>query len=246
MIVKITGKRTIADNVHELQFDWPFGKAEAGQFVMIRVHIGLVPLLRRPMSIAGEDGGTASIIFKNVGEGTGILSSKSVGEEIDVLGPLGNPFSTPKEARVIMAGGGVGIPPLLFFARQNRHLNISAVIGGATKNDIFGVEELKRYCKDVTVTTDDGSSGIKGLVTAPLPGLIKDKSDFIIACGPKGMLKAIDNLCKEHGIDGQISTEEKMACGFGVCLGCIVKTVNGNRRTCMSGPVFNTGVIEWA
>ena len=245
MKVKITGKKRISDNVHELSFEWPFGKANPGQFVMIRVHLGLVPLLRRPMSISGQEEQIASIIFKSVGEGTAILASKSVGDYIDVIGPLGNPFTPPEGSRVIMTGGGVGIPPLLFFARRNKHLKISAIIGGATKNDIFGVDELQEHCEELIITTEDGSEGIKGLVTAPLPKAIQDKSDFIIACGPKGMLRAIDQICQDSGIAGQISTEEKMACGFGICLGCMVKTINGNRRTCMSGPVFNTGVIEW-
>lgn len=214
---------------------------------MIRVHEGISPLLRRPMSIARQDGNRASVIFKVVGEGTAILASKKEGDELDVIGPFGNFFQPPPGKKVIMVGGGVGIPPLLFFASQNRLLKPTVIIGGASGHDLFGVEELESFCSEVIVTTEDGSKGIKGLATDPLVELdaVKSGQAHIIACGPSGMLKEIDRLCRKEGVQGELCTEERMACGFGVCLGCMVETTNGRKRVCVDGPVFKTGVIRW-
>jgi dihydroorotate dehydrogenase electron transfer subunit len=241
----IINNNEIAKNVRELTFEWDDDShIDPGQFVMIRVRDSVVPLLRRPMSIASAGGGRASVIFKIVGEGTAIMAKKSSGDEIDVDGPYGNSFTPIDGKKIVMVGGGVGIPPLVFYAARNREREIHAILGGASKEDIFGVKELESCGCDVEILTEDGSAGEKGLATHPLTDALNGGA-HLIACGPNGMLKAVESICSALGASGEVSIEEKMACGFGVCLGCIVETVNGRRRACHDGPVFKTGVIKW-
>jgi len=243
----ILEKREVARDCFELVLETSLPPSKAGQFVMVRVSDGPAPLLRRPMSIAGHDGNRMSMIFRAVGKGTAILAGKKEGDLLDVIGPFGNFFARPSDKKVVMVGGGVGIPPLLYFARQNSALKFLAVIGGRTADDIFGLEELEQNCEKVIVTTEDGSMGQRGLVIDPLKELdvVKNGEAWLAACGPTGMLKAVDELCGKTGVEGALSVEEKMACGFGVCLGCICDTVNGRKRVCVEGPIFRAGEIKW-
>ncbi len=248
MKVKIISNKKIARDALRLTVEAPFLSSKAGQFVMVKVSDSLVPLLRRPMSIAGHEGRELSIIYKTVGEGTKILATKKAGDEIDIDGPYGNWFDPPEGKKIIMVGGGAGIPPLLYFAKQNKNhgLNITAIVGGASKDDIFGLEELNNACRKTIITTNDGSDGIKGFTIDALKDIENVNNCHIISCGPLGMLEAIEAFCESNGVSAEVSTEEKMGCGFGVCLGCMVETVEGKKRVCVSGPVFKTGVIQWS
>ena len=215
---------------------------------MMRVSDGNDPLLRRPMSIASQFGGSARVIFKPVGRGTRILSHLKPHDELDIIGPFGNFMSAPDEiSQTILIGGGVGVPPLLFYAERNRDTGIIAVIGGATIDDILLADELTKTGATVIVATEDGSMGSLGMVTDVLTELkpFRKSVCHLIACGPPGMLKAIDKLAVESGIGGELSLEEKMGCGFGVCLGCMVKTKGGSKRVCAEGPIFKTGELKW-
>jgi dihydroorotate dehydrogenase electron transfer subunit len=248
MKVRVLDNRPAGGGCFSLTFEWPMVDARPGQFVMLRVSEQMDPLLRRPMSIASQNGDMASIIFKPVGSGTRMLSHLKLDDELDVIGPFGNSFRQPdSDGEVVLVGGGVGIPPLLFFAERNRGTNITVIIGGATINDILSAEEFADSGAKVIITTEDGSMGSRGVVTGALKKLktVKEGSARLIACGPPGMLKAVDRLAVKFGIEGQLSLEETMGCGFGVCLGCMVETGNGRKRVCEEGPVFKTGTIKW-
>lgn len=239
---KIISNAEVKRGYFRMEFEFP-GVATPGQFVMLKVAENNDPLLRRPMSIAGLDNGVMSVIFKVVGRGTALLAEKQAGEHIDVIGPFGTVFSPPAAATVLLVGGGIGIAPLLFWAKRNPLRKAAVFIGGATENDILcGKEFLEAH-----IATENGSLGRKGLVTAPLVEhpAYKDKTGYLLACGPTGMLKAIDQLAAKDGLRGELSLEERMGCGFGVCLGCVCDTTGGRKRMCVEGPVFKTGEVLW-
>ena len=278
MKVRVLENRPVGGGCYSLSFEWPFGDAQPGQFIMVRVRDGHDPLLRRPMSIASQFGGSARVVFKPVGRGTEILSHLQQNDELDIIGPFGNFMSAPKpNTETLLVGGGVGVPPLLFYAERNRDSKIIAVIGGATIDDILLAEDFSIAGAIVVVATEDGSMGSRGMVTdvltelksfkessgatpatgtsgaggaAPTKGAAPakgaaDATCRFIACGPLGMLKALDKLAAKSGIEGELSLEEKMGCGFGVCLGCMVETKDGRKRVCAEGPIFKTGELKW-
>jgi len=157
-------------------------------------------------------------------------------------------MSAPDEKmETLLVGGGVGVPPLLFYAERNRESNIIAIIGGAAINDILSVDDFVRTGATVVVATEDGSMGSRGMVTDVLKELkpFRESACRLIACGPTGMLKAVDELAVKSGIEGELSLEEKMGCGFGVCLGCMVETTGGSKRVCVEGPIFKAGELKW-
>jgi len=221
--------------------------AHPGQFVQLRVGTqgAIDPLLARPISILRTDParGEMAVIFKTVGRGTALLSSRSVGESLTILGPIGNGFTIPPATtRLALVGGGVGMPPLYFLAetlRQTRpEMAITLYYGGRTAEDLLYLPEWEALGVNVCLTTDDGSRGVRGLIT---DALLADLStfDFLAACGPRSMLQAVQRLALHAGIAGQLSLEARMACGVGACLGCVCATLKGNRRVCVDGPVFS-------
>lgn len=223
----------------------PLGASAPGQFIMLRATTSNDPLLRRPMSIAGQEGKVFTVLYKVVGRGTELLAQMRSGGTIDADGPYGNSFSParPENPPALLVGGGIGVAPLLFWARRNPGAAHVAFIGGAAEKDILCAGEFKKSL----VATENGSAGEQGLVTAPLTAYAGFSAGAcrVLACGPTGMLKAVDRLCAERGIAGELSLEERMGCGFGVCLGCMVDTGGGRKRMCVEGPVFKTGEVQW-
>lgn len=216
--------------------------AKPGQFVHISVP-GF--FLRRPISICDidRDNGTIRIVFQVKGKGTKSLSQFETGERLDLLGPLGNGFKLlDYDKKVIAVGGGIGTPPMLAIAKQYGE-NATAISGFRTKDLVILQNDFKAQGNKTILCTDDGTAGEKGFVTDALSRCIEEeKPDFIYACGPVVMLKAVSEIAKTNGILCQISLEERMACGVGACLGCAVKMrVNGNEfygHVCKNGPVF--------
>jgi dihydroorotate dehydrogenase electron transfer subunit len=217
--------------------------ADPGQFLHLRCSESYSPLLRRPISIAGADKGkgTLKIIYRVVGEGTRWLSRRKPGEVLDVLGPLGRGF--PLKERPVLVGGGLGVAPLMFLARRIAETSPqgsprSAYIGFSTAEEAYGVEDLKSWGFEVTVTTDDGSLGKKGFPTDYLETeLMKDNT--LYACGPLPLLAKVKALGDQKDIPTYISLEERMACGIGACIGCSVKSSGqGYLKVCKDGPVF--------
>lgn len=213
---------------------------KCGQFINIEIE-GLY--LRRPISISDYDKNTITIIYKVVGEGTERMSKMSEGQVLDILTGLGNGFNIDCEGnKPLIIGGGVGTPPLYKLCKtliENGNEPI-VVLGFGSKEDVFYEDEFRELGVDVCISTVDGSYGTKGFVT----DIIKDLKDYtyFYACGPMSMLKAISS---QINVQGQLSLEERMGCGFGACMGCTIKTKNGFKRVCKEGPVFTKEELIW-
>lgn len=228
--------------------------ARPGQFVMVRVSETTDPLLRRPFSLFRADGeaGTAEVLFRIMGRGTSMLDRLQAGDAIDVVGPLGRPFPSLPGQEIVLVGGGVGIPPLFFYAESLRRLeparNVSVLMGGRTEKDLAAREEFERLGIDVRTATDDGSAGHAGVVTDLIQPFL-GRSRAILACGPTPMLKAVSKMASDSGTPCYVSVEERMACGLGVCMGCAVPVRSdlgpSYRLACTDGPVFEAREVLW-
>ncbi|RKX24827.1 MAG: dihydroorotate dehydrogenase electron transfer subunit [Candidatus Zixiibacteriota bacterium] len=229
-------------------------RCRPGQFVHIQLP-GTDILFRRAMSVAAVDSEckTIDIIMKAVGRGTGILAGYTKGSRVNVLGPLGKPFSLPKKSETsLLVAGGVGFPPLFYLAtemvsRGHNPDSIQFFYGGRSSGDILEKSKIRRLGLKLHVVTEDGSAGSRGLVIEEVERFIDAKGEEkmrLVGCGPMGMLKAVDELGMRHGILGEISLEAPMPCGIGVCLGCVVPLrKGGHARVCREGPVFDIGEV---
>ena len=209
-----------------------------GQFVNIKLD-GLY--LRRPISVCNVDGDMLTIIYKTVGKGTKQMAQMKEGM-LDILTGLGNGYDLSVSGQnPVLLGGGVGVPPMYLLAKQliAEGKQVQVILGFNKKSEVFYEEEFKRLGANVTVTTVDGSYGIKGFVTDALQNM--DYSYFY-TCGPEPMLKAI---YKASVTSGQMSFEKRMGCGFGACMGCSCKTITGYKRICKEGPVMRKEEILW-
>ena len=221
-------------------------EARAGQF--LHVKCGDQRLLRRPFGVCSVSGAGLSFVFEVKGEGTRWLSKLRPGDRLDILGPLGNGFSFP-DGDIIVAGGGLGSPPLLYAAATAKGA-VTAVLGFRKKGRVLLVEQFEAVCKEVHLATDDGSVGIHGPVTIPLEKLLS-KGGFaaVLACGQLVMQRAVAKLCETYGVPCQVSLEERMGCGVGACLVCACAIREGGNermlRVCKDGPVFDAGEIVW-
>ncbi|HFR3404118.1 TPA: dihydroorotate dehydrogenase electron transfer subunit [Streptococcus suis] len=221
-----------------------------GQFIHIRVPDDSM-LLRRPISISEIDRNKSQcrIIYRVEGQGTEVFSKMTVGQYLDVMGPLGKGFEVDflkEEDRILIIGGGIGVPPLVEVAKQaaNRGAKVTSVIGFATKEAVILEEELASYGV-VYVTTDDGSYGRKGNVATVVEQLTNEFA-AIYSCGAPAMMNYVDQCFQDHP-HAYISLEARMACGMGACYACVVKPKEGqeheNKRVCKEGPVFATGSL---
>ncbi|MCK9422658.1 MAG: dihydroorotate dehydrogenase electron transfer subunit [Bacteroidales bacterium] len=233
----------------ELQSEQPFSLLLPGQFVQALVKDSPSTFLRRPFSIHSVDipNKRFRLLIQIKGQGTRHLSLLKEGDKLNLIYPLGNSFSIPTTKDVLLVGGGCGVAPLLFLAQFLNQQKIRPVIllGFRSQEETFEIEEYSKY-GTVFITTDDGTAGEKGLVVDHSL-LQKEKLDFrkIYCCGPDAMMKSIARIARWHKIDCEVSLENTMACGFGVCLCCITPTDKGNERVCMEGPVFNTKRLKW-
>jgi dihydroorotate dehydrogenase electron transfer subunit len=234
--------------------------ARPGHFVALTV--GGEPtsmLLRRSFSIhkvspTGVYGGTVDVVVADAGRGTHWLTSQPVGTPIDVVGPVGRAFPLPKEpVSCVLVGGGYGTAPLFWLAESLREkgCRVDIVLGAATESRLFGVVEARRVATTATITTDDGSVGTRGLVTAVLPEVIeRADASVVYACGPMGMLRAVTDVATAHGAVAQVAVEEAMACGVGICMTCVMPVVGSDGQTrmvrsCVEGPVFRGDRVRW-
>ncbi len=239
----------LTDDVRDMTIHCPViaSEAKAGQFVELYPDNG-VNLLARPISICAIDAenGNIRLVFRIVGKGTEIFSRLSAGDKIRVLGPCGNGFS-PGEGRAVLVGGGIGVPPLLETCRQLKGEK-TVVLGFRDKSDVILCDEFEALGAKVYIATDNGSLGFKGNVVE----LMKSENitgDMIYSCGPKIMLKFLSDYAKERGIACLVSLEERMACGIGACVGCVVKIKDGDgwthKKVCKDGPVFDGREVIW-
>ena len=221
-----------------------------GQFVNLQVPYSATTFLRRPFSVFDVDysKNTLSVLIKVIGEGTRALASRKPGEHVSALFPLGKGFTLPeKEEKILLVGGGVGIAPMMLMARESLKLGaeVSILLGARTKEDHILIEAFQQLGGSLYLTTDDGSLGTKGWISQH-PVLQENKIfSRIHCCGPEPMMKAVARIAHLRNIDCEVSLENTMACGFGVCLCCVTPTHDGNRCVCTDGPVFNTNELKW-
>lgn len=240
---QVVNQEKLADGVYSMVLSTKASEyAIPGQFISIFSNDGS-KLLPRPISICEIDkaAGTLRVVYRVVGAGTTEFSGLVAGDEVEVMGPLGNGFPLEGE-KAIVVGGGIGVPPMLELAKQLTG-TVTAVMG-YRNDDMFLTEEFTDVAAELIIATDDGSVGVHGTVVDAM----KENeltADVIYACGPKPMLRGVAEYAKEHGIKCYVSMEERMACGVGACLGCVCQSTEkddhshvNNKRVCKDGPVF--------
>ena len=225
---------------------------QPGQFAHVRILPMRDALLRRPFSIFQVSGDTLSILYKTIGQGTAVLSQMRPGEELSMIGPLGHGFTIPPpggETPVLVAGG-YGMAALYLLAQRSPQKGI-VFVGGRRRVDILCEEEFRALAWDLRATTEDGSHGEKGLVTQPLLIELERRTPGrkLFACGPTPMLQAVGRLADQFSLPAELSLDEHMGCGMGVCLTCVIPVKTGDgweyQRSCTEGPVFDSRLIAW-
>lgn len=232
-----------------------------GHFVAVGIGGGeSALLLRRAFAIhrvssRGVYGGTLEIVVAVHGEGTRWLSQRRRRDVVDVVGPLGRPFSLPRDpVNCVLVAGGYGSSALAMLIEElrGRGSRVDVVIGASSEDRLFGVLDAKRLASSVTITTDDGSAGVQGRVTDVLPDVLnRCSADVVYACGPMAMLSSVAAVADSFGIVSQCAVEESMACGIGVCMTCVLPVIGDDGvtrmvRSCVEGPVFRGDRVRWA
>ena len=264
LIVKIIENKKVAEQFYKMRVESSYlaKNSKPGQFVEIKCSDNNDPLLRRPLGVHKILKNGIEILYEVVGKGTELLSKKKAGGSLDIIGPLGNGFNLSAiryPLNAILIAGGIGVAPLVALAESlafsveriayRKKTKIYVLMGGKSKSHILCESDFKKIGCEVFVSTEDGSKGKKGLISEVLKDLLSAKryplNATIYACGPVGMLKTVAKLAAERRIQCQVSLEERMACGVGVCLGCPVETVSGYKMVCKDGPVFDAKEIIW-
>lgn len=249
-LMVLSNKQLNHDNyIIEIESNTKLNAINPGQFVNVLVKDAPNTFLRRPFSIHDVDysNNSFSILVKTVGEGTRKLVQVKKGEYLDMIYPLGNGFSRPKSGeKILLIGGGVGIAPMMQMARESKELGaeVHILLGARSFNDHILLAEYAQF-GDLYLTTNDGSLGTKGFV---IDHQVLDGSidfDRIYCCGPDPMMHAVAKKAKQLNIDCEVSLENMMACGYGVCLCCVTPTTEGHKCVCTDGPVFNINDLKW-
>lgn len=261
---EVVARKSYGEHYHALELGAPgiASTVAPGQFVNVGCDPGRATILRRPFSIArlGPGGGgqptTVEIVFDIRGSGTAFLAGLARGDRVDLLGPLGRGFSVPDEAtNCLLVGGGIGAAPLFFLADHllERGHRVDFVLGARRADLLLAPEEAERLATVCRLTTEDGSAGRVGRVTDVLAQTISDTgAGVVLACGPHAMLAAVERVATDEGVPVQMAVEEMMACGWGVCMTCVmpVRDAAGPdgysyARSCTEGPVFGGGAVLW-
>lgn len=251
---KVISQEILADGIYSMwiQTDGIAVQAKQGQFIAVYCNDG-TKILPRPISLCEVDkeNDRLRIVYRVVGGGTTEFSTYEAGDDIEIMGPLGNGFALEEKSAILVAGG-IGIPPMVQLARALKESGVEkiSIVVGYRNEDTFLVKELESL-GTVYLATEDGSLGTKGNVVDAIKANALDLDAVMYACGPTPMLRALKNLALEHDMRCYLSMEEKMACGIGACLACVCKSkeVDGhshvhNKRICKDGPVFECREIE--
>lgn len=253
----VVGHEPVAGAYRELVLEAPgiAGAVRPGQFVHMRVPRLEHAVLRRPFSVFRVTKTTLSILYKQVGQGTRLLAAVGAGEQVNLLGPLGNGFPLPPAGAVpVLVAGGYGVAPLYFLARELSAPG-AVFIGGASAVDLLCVSDFEKLGWPVGLATEDGSCGRRGLVTDVLDAWLAERTaaapPVFYACGPDGMLKAVGDRAMEQGCRAWLSLDKHMGCGVGACLACVqrLRREDGSEvwgRVCTDGPVFEAREIVWS
>ena len=241
---KVASLTKVNATYYRLAFDAPaLAKAvKPGQFIHIKVSEGFEPLFRRPFSVYRAQGGKVEIFFEPVGVGSRLLTACKKGDVLNVLGPLGKPFTMPPKSvkQIVFVAGGIGVAPFMLFSDMLKAHKAEKVLlyGGRSKAHTFPMGEFRKNGVNVAVATDDGSVGTKGRVSEIFGRIQLSPSTRIYTCGPRPMMAAVRAFAEKNALSGEASLEEVMACGLGACLGCSIMTKDGYRTVCHDGPVF--------
>ena len=248
---KVISQECIGTGVYSMwiQTEKVVKEAVAGQFISVYCK-DKTKLLPRPISICqvNKKEGSLRIVYRVVGGGTKEMSGYKAGDDIDILGPLGNGFMQRAGKKAILIGGGIGIPPMVQLAEELKEKAEVQIVAGY-RNELFLTKELEER-GNLFIATEDGSTGTKGTVIDVMKERVV-QGDVIYACGPTPMLKAIKEYALEKNIECQLSLEERMACGIGACLACVCRSKEkdshsnvNNKRICKDGPVFLAEEVE--
>lgn len=241
-VVKLTENRKLNSRTHLMRLKSKDGPDMApGQFVNVRIE---GKFLRRPISVCDYEDGEITLLYDVVGEGTREMSEWESGKEVDILAPLGNGFGLDIDCRrPLLIGGGIGIAPLYLLSKNllAKGKNPIIILGFNSAREVSFEKEFRDLGIETYISTVSGEVGTKGFVT-DVEACRSEKGDYFYACGPTPMLKA---LCETLSIPGEVSLEARMACGFGVCVCCSLKTKNGAKRICKDGPVFRKEELIW-
>ncbi|MEF9841664.1 MAG: dihydroorotate dehydrogenase electron transfer subunit [Raoultibacter sp.] len=227
-------------------------RIKPGQFVQVKLPGMEGHILRRPFSIydVSERDGSAEILYQEVGFGTAHLHTLEAGQSLEAIGPVGQGWSVPADAkRIMLVAGGVGAAPLFMLAKQQRAagVQVDMVLGAQTLDALVTRERYDALCKDsLQCATDDGSFGHAGFCTGLVESNIGEHLyDYLACCGPEPLMKIVAKRAVVDGIFCQISLERRMACGVGACLSCVVDTRTGKKRACVDGPIFDAEEVMW-
>jgi len=230
-------------------------EARPGQFVMLKAGRDMDPLLRRPFSICGvREDDLVLILYRVVGKGTTIMCGAGEGESLSVLGPLGSGFKKPQKGEnPILVAGGMGIAPLIFLASIMGPGSFTFFAGFGSAGEVVAADEIDLSALNLSLSTDDGSAGHRGLVTELLKNRLAGFNDNInpsvFACGPLPMLKEVAAITLDKDVPCQVSLEASMACGLGACQGCAIRRSPEQAiayyHVCQDGPVFDVNVLDW-
>ncbi len=247
--VRVVDQKKVCPQFFRLRLDAGAlaAKVLPGQFIHIRVNEGLEPFFRRPFSVHRADR-YLEILYEVVGKGTAMLSQKKKNDVLDILGPLGNSFSLPPAGikQAVMIAGGIGVAPFMILSDvlKKEKISMTLLYGGRTRGHVFAMSEFKRNGCRVHVATDDGSVGVKGRVPELFGRIEFDPArTFLYTCGPRPMMAAVQEFAVRRGLAGQVSCEERMACGLGACRGCVVRTRSGYQTACYDGPIFDLAEV---
>lgn len=250
---KIVENRHISGKTFILKVEAPqiAKNTKAGQFVMIKPTLNdyYDPLLRRAFAIADVEGDVITLFYDVYGKGTKFLTTRKEGDSISILGPLGNNLFPENYDNYIVVGGGIGFAGVSLFLKEiiKKGAKYTALYGARKKEDLSMIQWINQNNIDVIYYTDDGSFGKKGLITQDLEEIIDKNPDApLIVCGPKPMMKAVSKVAISKNRECYLSLESRMACGIGICVGCVVKDVSKDNyvRVCYEGPVFEAKEIE--
>ncbi|MCT4616573.1 MAG: dihydroorotate dehydrogenase electron transfer subunit [Marinifilaceae bacterium] len=247
--LNVLNKRDLNKNhfVIELISPTKLPDIQAGQFVNVMVENSESTFLRRPLSIHFVDKikNTISLFVKKVGTGTSKLGDLKVGDSLNIVFPLGNGFTLKENKNCLLIGGGCGVAPLMYLAKElkDKGNKVSVLLGIKSRFDIGDTSGYKNY-GDLYITTENGTLGEKGYPTDH--SILKEEEfDMIYTCGPEPMMKAVAKYANTKNIECEVSLENLMACGFGACLCCVTDTKEGHKCSCTEGPVFNTKDLKW-
>jgi dihydroorotate dehydrogenase electron transfer subunit len=219
-----------------------------GQFVNVKIDNSPETFLRRPISIHDVDyeNNILYLYVKILGNGSRKLQEAKAGDIINIILPLGNTFNMDYTKNALLIGGGCGVAPMLYLAKDilaKTGEKASILIGARSSSDLLRISEYEKFA-NVYFTTEDGSAGEKGYPTTHSV-FSKEKFDFIYCCGPDPMMQAVAKLAKDKEIECEVSLENMMACGIGACLCCVQDTKEGHKCVCTDGPVFNIKDLKW-